>query len=580
MMERKKFRYEPYPNILLTNYHQERLENGLSFYYYQDTELPLNSAGIYLVVKVGSLYEDQNESGFSHFLEHLLVRAGIDQAQVNSFRNISGSHDEHETKFDHTFFGFLAQSQPEISDAIKLLGTMSTKVSLRKEHLDAERDIIILEDMGSLENSNKRNGLIVESQICNKDIKELCTAGHFQEMLLGSSISEDQINSFYKKWYHLSNMGLIVVGNCNLKDLMDSVTRWFREEKQEVPTFRQQQSLGPIVKSIEEKNWPDAVLAFKYPRVSRRSSEDFLDIWNREIIMESFIARMKLFDFTCSGFYRNMGILQACIGDSGKTATHVIRVPAIREVLKFGLLEEEVKVGAYEKINELKHQVSEFRRVESSRIAILKDDFVNHFLYNDVITDSFNVLTLTKKKPYMTELLVIECFTLKSLNFLNINANAYIITNGLKEQLSRNTIIEINELTNTLPLSPWVMTNGDKEFSSHNLSIRPLEEEVAIAVQRMKDVPNSSSSLASMLSFAYLSASYKGNIQDTFKDRQATQRRVANYKESWNCVISRLFPSEFTNNNVAFLLSRDPPIGGSSNGGSSSSGSGSECCHQ
>ncbi|KAL6544775.1 hypothetical protein OROMI_023637 [Orobanche minor] len=357
MMERKKFRYEPYPNILLTNYHQERLENGLSFYYYQDTELPLNSAGIYLVVKVGSLYEVQNESGFSHFLEHLLVRAGIDQAQVNSFRNISGSHDEHETKFDHTIFGFLAQSQPEISDAIKLLGTMSTKVSLRKEHLDAERDIIILEDMGSLENSNKRNGLIVESQICNKDIKELCTAGHFQEMLLGSSISEDQINSFYKKWYHLSNMGLIVVGNCNLK------------------------------------NWLDA------------------------------------------------------------------------EVLEFGLLEEEVKVGAYEKINERKHQVSEFRRVEFSRIAILKDEFVNHFLYNDMITDSFNVLTLAEEK------LVAD-------------------------------------------------------------------------------------------------------------DRQATQRRVANYKEeSWNCVISRLFPSEFTNNNVAFLLSRDPPIGGSGSGsssGSDGSGGGSD----
>ena len=47
-----------------------KLPNGLTYYIRKNTE-PKNRAVLYLVVKAGSVLEDDNQQGLAHFTEHM-----------------------------------------------------------------------------------------------------------------------------------------------------------------------------------------------------------------------------------------------------------------------------------------------------------------------------------------------------------------------------------------------------------------------------------------------------------------------------------------------------------------------------
>src|SRR5690554_2500026 len=47
-----------------------KLENGLT-YYIRENKLPENRADFYIVQKVGSILEEENQRGLAHFLEHM-----------------------------------------------------------------------------------------------------------------------------------------------------------------------------------------------------------------------------------------------------------------------------------------------------------------------------------------------------------------------------------------------------------------------------------------------------------------------------------------------------------------------------
>lgn len=47
-----------------------KLENGIHYYIYKNSK-PENKAMLNLVVKTGSLMEEDNEQGIAHFMEHM-----------------------------------------------------------------------------------------------------------------------------------------------------------------------------------------------------------------------------------------------------------------------------------------------------------------------------------------------------------------------------------------------------------------------------------------------------------------------------------------------------------------------------
>ncbi|HCF80641.1 MAG TPA: hypothetical protein DER39_02945, partial [Porphyromonadaceae bacterium] len=57
------------PQPIDPNVRKGILENGLT-YYIRQNKLPENRADFYIAQKVGSMPEEDNQSGLAHFLEH------------------------------------------------------------------------------------------------------------------------------------------------------------------------------------------------------------------------------------------------------------------------------------------------------------------------------------------------------------------------------------------------------------------------------------------------------------------------------------------------------------------------------
>src|SRR5690554_1131523 len=58
------------PQPVDPNVRKGTLENGLT-YYIRQNKLPENRADFYIAQKVGSMQEEDNQSGLAHFLEHM-----------------------------------------------------------------------------------------------------------------------------------------------------------------------------------------------------------------------------------------------------------------------------------------------------------------------------------------------------------------------------------------------------------------------------------------------------------------------------------------------------------------------------
>src|SRR3990167_10656878 len=56
-----------------SSYRCKKLPNGLT-YYIKKNGFPENRASLRLLVRAGSIHEEENQRGLAHFLEHMLFR--------------------------------------------------------------------------------------------------------------------------------------------------------------------------------------------------------------------------------------------------------------------------------------------------------------------------------------------------------------------------------------------------------------------------------------------------------------------------------------------------------------------------
>ena len=96
-----------------------KLSNGLT-YYIKQNEIPENKLELRLVVKAGSILEDDDQLGVAHFLEHMLFNGTKNFKKnelISYLESIGvgfGSHLNAETGFDETVYILPIPSDDEV----------------------------------------------------------------------------------------------------------------------------------------------------------------------------------------------------------------------------------------------------------------------------------------------------------------------------------------------------------------------------------------------------------------------------------------------------------------------------------
>ena len=212
-----------------------KLPNGITYYIRKNTE-PKNRAELRLVVKAGSILEDNNQVGLAHFTEHMsfngtkhfaknelvdfLERSGVQfGADLNAY-----------TSFDETVYMLqLPTDSPTVfKKGFQILEDWAHNVSFDNTEIDKERGVVVEE---------WRLGLGAATRMRNKYFPVILKDSRYAiRSPIGTKENLDTfkyetVKKFYKDWYRPDLEGVIVVGDVNV----DSVEQLIKAHFSTIP---------------------------------------------------------------------------------------------------------------------------------------------------------------------------------------------------------------------------------------------------------------------------------------------------------------------------------------------------------
>ncbi len=193
------------------------LDNGLHWYV-EENARPKERASLRLVVKVGSVMEDEDQQGLAHFLEHMAFN-GTENFQGNDLINYMesigmefGAHLNAYTSFDETVYLLTVPTdQPELLDTgLAVLRDQAGGMLLREDDIEDERGVVLEEWRLSLGAGER-----IQRQLRMNAFPGL---GYSERFPIGTedslqNFAPDAIRRFYTDWYRPDLMAVIAVGD-------------------------------------------------------------------------------------------------------------------------------------------------------------------------------------------------------------------------------------------------------------------------------------------------------------------------------------------------------------------------------
>ncbi len=195
------------------------LPNGLR-YYVRENRLPQGRAELRLVVKAGSVLEEEDQRGLAHFVEHMAFNGTLHfpKQEITSFMQSLGmrfgAHVNAHTSFDETEYDLqIPTGNPAVIDrSLTILEDFAHNVSFDAVEIEKERGVILEE---------WRLGLGAGERIQNQQMPVLLKGSRYAERSpigrpeIIRNANYDRLKQFYADWYRPDMMAVVAVGDFN-----------------------------------------------------------------------------------------------------------------------------------------------------------------------------------------------------------------------------------------------------------------------------------------------------------------------------------------------------------------------------
>lgn len=199
-----------------------KLPNGLT-YIIRHNEQPKGRANFYIAQKVGSMQEEDSQSGLAHFLEHMAFNGTKNyegKELINYLESIGvkfGAELNAYTSFDETMYTIkdapVSNGNGVVDSCLLILRDWSDGIALLDEEIDNERGVI---------ENEWRQGDSGSMRAFTKLLKEMFPGLNYGKRLpIGSmdvvrNFTYKEIRDYYHKWYRPDLQGLIIVGDIDV----------------------------------------------------------------------------------------------------------------------------------------------------------------------------------------------------------------------------------------------------------------------------------------------------------------------------------------------------------------------------
>lgn len=206
------------------------LDNGLEVITIKkDTQI----AAINIGIRVGALYEDMDEKGISHFIEHTVfkgTKTRSDEELNEELEALGGEYNAY-TDYDVTVYTISCLME-EFGNAIELLGDMIVNPNFDSEEIEKERGVILSEIKMSKDDIEDFSFKNVNKIAFTKSPLKYEVIGLEENV---SKFTRDEILSYYNKYYTPQNSVITMVSSLSHEEALKLIEEQFKGWKGEKP---------------------------------------------------------------------------------------------------------------------------------------------------------------------------------------------------------------------------------------------------------------------------------------------------------------------------------------------------------
>ena len=405
-----------------------KLENGLT-YYIRENSAPEDKVTIKLLIKAGSIMEEEHQRGLAHLLEHMAFNGSknfpdkkIDEYLSSIGLNL-GSHYNASVSYFKTSYDFEipTDDKKNIETAIQILADIAKNLNLTPEAFERERKIVEEEYRTDIGGYNDYFDELDKYIYKNSRLLHRKPIGQLEVI---QNFKYEDVISYYKKWYQPERMGLFVIGEINSDEILDLINKYFGKFENsaetvnpnyKIPDFKENQFFSyqdavqeDIVFGIWKKddfkkyntieNFRHAIINYLVDDIYNRRLQEINEL-NQSAFNQAYIYEYQVSDLDMYYLYmttlKQNSIMQG-IEDSLTIAEQINR---------YGFLENELELAKKRRLDYLKQaSIEETTRTSEDFI----EEYTDHFLFEEMISG------IDKEVEYTEDIL--KTISIKDLN--------------------------------------------------------------------------------------------------------------------------------------------------------------------
>lgn len=475
------------PNVIIG-----KLPNGLTYYVRKNTE-PKNRAELYLVNKVGSVLEADNQQGLAHFTEHMAFNGTRDfpKNDLVSFLQKSGVKFGADlnayTSFDETVYQLPmpTDSVAVFEKGFNILANWAAYQTFDPKEIDAERGVVLGEKLANGKNAQERLSNQTFPVLLNNSRYALRIPIGKEDIL--KTFTPETIKSFYHDWYRPDLQAVIAVGDFDPARVVELIKRNFSSLQN--PAGEKPRTIysvpatpGTVVKIATDKEFPYtlAEIIVKHPETTVKTTADFMQSIRVQLFNQMLNDRIsELTQKPTPPFVYGQSSYGAFIGRQDAFTTIAVAKP--------GGLETAIKaaVAETERVRRFGFTLTELERAKQGALVNIDNayrerdktrssNFVGEYQQNFITGDAIPGLSYEYN------------FYVNNINRISLNEMNALAGKFVSDQ-NRVVVIEApdnekDKLPNEKTILDWIATAG-KDVTAYidNTTDKPLLDKLPTA---------------------------------------------------------------------------------------------------
>ncbi|MGW8393371.1 M16 family metallopeptidase [Pseudoduganella sp. HUAS MS19] len=379
-----------------------KLANGLT-YYIQQNRRPEKRVELRLVVKAGSVLEDEDQLGLAHFTEHMAFNGSTHFKRhelISWLQSVGvkfGADLNAYTSFDETVYmlPIPVDKKENLDKGLLVLEDWAQGVTFNDADIESERGIV-LEELRLGKGATDRMNKVLLPKIFNGSQYARRLPIGKAEIL--KSFKPEAIRRFYKDWYRPDLMAVIVVGDVDPKEAESLVISHFSKlvnpatpRPRTYPPIPERKESEAIV--VTDREAASNLVTIRYPFMERTESKTIGEYRSRMVeLLSAGMLSQRIAELSqqpnppfLQG-YSNMAkavhgyqafVSSAVVGKAGA-------LPAIRAVVEEGERARQLGFSVAEleraKKNMMRFIENLYNERDKTESSVYVSEFTRHFL--------------------------------------------------------------------------------------------------------------------------------------------------------------------------------------------------------